>query len=93
MLTFFDLLGIFDVYDIDQNGSIAHNEMLQIVQSVYKMAGEMVQLPKDEKTPEAVWSVSMAGMRTDGKDFGWQSCVISEWRISSRIWIKIRTTA
>lgn len=44
------------MYDINQNESITYEEMLQIVRSVYKMAGEMVELPEDEKTPEEVWS-------------------------------------
>ena len=49
-----DLLGVFQVYDIDHDGAIGHDEMLQIVRSVYKLAGPSVQLPKDEDTPEKV---------------------------------------
>jgi len=40
------------LYDIDKDGTITYDEMLQIVQSIYKMTGEMVKLPSDEDTPE-----------------------------------------
>lgn len=40
------------MYDIDKDGTITYDEMLQIVQSIYKMTGEMVKLPSDEDTPE-----------------------------------------
>jgi neuronal calcium sensor 1 len=42
----------FQVYDIDRDRIIDRHEMLQIVQAIYKMAGQMVQLPEDENTPE-----------------------------------------
>ncbi|KNZ79903.1 Calcium-binding protein NCS-1 [Termitomyces sp. J132] len=42
----------FQLYDIDKDGTITYDEMLQIVQSIYKMTGEMVKLPPDEDTPE-----------------------------------------
>jgi len=42
----------FQLYDIDGDGFITYNEMLQIVQSIYKMTGSMVKLPADEDTPE-----------------------------------------
>lgn len=45
-------LGAFQLYDIDKDGTITYDEMLQIVQSIYKMTGEMVKLPSDEDTPE-----------------------------------------
>ena len=48
------VLGAFQLYDIDKNGKITYQEMLQIVQSIYKMTGEMVKLPPDEDTPEKV---------------------------------------
>ncbi|KAL9712606.1 Calcium-binding protein NCS-1 [Leucoagaricus gongylophorus] len=42
----------FQLYDINKDGMITYDEMLQIVQSIYKMTGEMVKLPSDEDTPE-----------------------------------------
>ena len=53
--TIFDLIsaiGAFQLYDIDKDGTITYDEMLQIVQSIYRMTGEMVKLPADEDTPE-----------------------------------------
>lgn len=44
--------GAFQLYDIDKDGTITYQEMLQIVQSIYKMTGQMVKLPADEDTPE-----------------------------------------
>jgi Ca2+-binding EF-hand superfamily protein len=44
--------GAFQLYDIDGDGFITYDEMLQIVQSIYKMTGQMVKLPTDEDTPE-----------------------------------------
>jgi len=45
-------LGAFQLYDIDKDGTITYDEMLQIVKSIYRMTGEMVKLPADEDTPE-----------------------------------------
>jgi len=42
----------FQLYDIDGDGFITYDEMLQIVRSIYKMTGQMVKLPEDEDTPE-----------------------------------------
>jgi len=42
------------LYDIDGDGTITYDEMLQIVKSIYKMTGQMVNLPSDEDTPEKV---------------------------------------
>lgn len=42
----------FQLYDINGDGTITYNEMLTIVRAIYKMTGEMVQLPPDEDTPE-----------------------------------------
>ena len=42
------------MYDINHDETIAYNEMLGIVQSVYKMVGHMIELAEDENTPEKV---------------------------------------
>jgi len=48
------LPGAFQLYDIDRDGTITYDEMLQIVRAIYKMTDQMVQLPEDEDTPEKV---------------------------------------
>eukprot|EP00126_Sphaerothecum_destruens_P004036 Sdes_comp17921_c0_seq1m7177 len=42
----------FQLYDIDGDGFITREEMLNIVSAIYKMVGTMVKLPPDEDTPE-----------------------------------------
>jgi len=42
----------FQLYDINGDGFITYDEMLQIVRSIYRMTGDMVKLPPDEATPE-----------------------------------------
>lgn len=46
--------GAFQLYDINNDGLITYDEMLQIVQSIYDMTGEMVKLPADEDTAQKV---------------------------------------
>jgi len=58
------MAGAFQLYDIDKDGTITYDEMLQIVQSIYKMTGEMVKLPTDEDTPEKVSRVSFVHAAT-----------------------------
>jgi Ca2+-binding EF-hand superfamily protein len=48
------LSGAFQLYDINGDGTITYDEMLKIVQSIYRMTGTMVKLPLDEDTPEKV---------------------------------------
>ena len=48
------LPGAFQLYDIDRNGTIVYDELLEIVQAIYKMTGLMVEFPPDEDTPEYV---------------------------------------
>ncbi|KAI7849893.1 hypothetical protein BDC45DRAFT_519366 [Circinella umbellata] len=47
------LLWTFQLYDIDNDGRINREEMLRIVEAIYKMIGSFwQQLPEDEDTPE-----------------------------------------
>lgn len=50
-----DLTGAFQLYDINDDGLISYDEMLQIVSSIYSMTGEMVKLPADEDTAAKVY--------------------------------------
>lgn len=42
----------FHLYDLDRDGYITRVEMLQIVQAIYAMVGNAVELPDEENTPE-----------------------------------------
>jgi len=55
----------FQLYDIDGDGVITYDEMLQIVRSLYKMTGQMVNLPPDEDTPEKRVDKLFRGMDKD----------------------------
>ncbi|XP_032829066.1 neuronal calcium sensor 1 isoform X2 [Petromyzon marinus] len=42
----------FKLYDLDSDGYITRQEMLHIVDAIYKMMGNTVELPEEESTPE-----------------------------------------
>ncbi|KAJ8300393.1 hypothetical protein KUTeg_021912 [Tegillarca granosa] len=42
----------FKLYDLDNDGFITREELLDIVDAIYKMVGNMVKLPEEENTPE-----------------------------------------
>lgn len=42
----------FKLYDIDADGKVYYKDLLAVTSSIYKMVGPMVELPRDESTPE-----------------------------------------
>ncbi|XP_046362231.1 neuronal calcium sensor 1-like [Haliotis cracherodii] len=42
----------FNLYDLDNDGYITKAEMVDIVDAIYCMVGNLLDLPKDEDTPE-----------------------------------------
>ncbi|CAB3400414.1 unnamed protein product [Caenorhabditis bovis] len=42
----------FSLYDVDKDGFITKDEMANIVDAIYSMIGNMLELPKDEDTPQ-----------------------------------------
>ncbi len=70
--------GAFQLYDINQDGQISYDEMLQIVRSIYKMTGQMVKLPEDEDTPE---KVRLAGSpRPRLRSYAGRAAPYGKWR-------------
>ena len=44
--------GAFSLYDLDNDGYVTREEMVDIVDAIYSMIGDMIDLPEDEDTPE-----------------------------------------
>jgi Ca2+-binding EF-hand superfamily protein len=42
----------FRLYDCKKSGKVSYDDMLVVIEAIYKMIGPMVSLPDDEKTPE-----------------------------------------
>lgn len=42
----------FSLYDVDKDGFITKEEMANIVDAIYSMIGNMLELPRDEDTPQ-----------------------------------------
>lgn len=49
---FLIIQGAFSLYDLDNDGYITKEEMVSIVDAIYSMVGNLLDLPKDEDTPE-----------------------------------------
>ena len=61
------------MYDINHDGMITYDEMLQFFRAVYKMIGQDVKFAEDEDTPEKVGfdqGCSHAGVYADDRDLG-----------------------
>lgn len=46
------LAGAFSLYDLDNDGQITRAEMEEIVEAIYSMVGNLMDLPKEENTPQ-----------------------------------------
>jgi len=46
------LTAAFNVYDVNHNGFISREEMLQIIESIYKLVENVAEFSEDEATPE-----------------------------------------
>ena len=58
----------FSIYDIDSNGFITRDEMLEIVRAMHKMLPVGFEMPADESTPERRVGKIFRHMDIDGDD-------------------------
>ncbi|RKP32143.1 EF-hand [Metschnikowia bicuspidata] len=42
----------FKLYDLDGDGKVQYSDLLAVILSIFKMVGPLVEMPKDEATPE-----------------------------------------
>ncbi|XP_012576656.1 PREDICTED: neuronal calcium sensor 1 [Condylura cristata] len=61
----------FKLYDLDNDGYITRNEMLDIVDAIYQMVGNTVELPEEENTPEKRVDRIFAMMDKVRQERGW----------------------
>ena len=50
--SFFSSTGAFKLYDLDGDGTITRDEMLEIVKAIFSMVGNHAKFKDDDNTPE-----------------------------------------
>ena len=69
--------GAFSLYDVDSDGFITRTEMIDIIDAIYSMVGNLLDLPKDEDTPEKRANKIFQQMDMVGHFEFWKSIVCS----------------
>lgn len=68
------LLGAFSLYDVDKDGYITKTEMIEIVDAIYSMIGNVVDFSEGEETPEKRVAVIFSSM--DLVSFSLENCIV-----------------